>query len=113
MTSLRAAVLGAGWYAAQNHVPVLKSRPEVVLDGVSRLGAEELERVKSHFGFASEDVDAVLARKPDIVVVVTPHQLHYRLAKAASANQLVENIESFVAGRPRNLVTGPPVATVI
>ena len=83
--SLRAAVLGAGWYAAQNHIPVLQSRAEVVLDGVSRLGADELERVRSHFGFAfaSEDFEAVLARRPDIVVVATPHQLHYEQAKAA------------------------------
>jgi predicted dehydrogenase len=82
---LKAAVLGAGWYAAQNHIPVLGARSEVVLDGVSRLGADELERVRSHFGFAfaSEDSYAVLARKPDIVVVATPHQLHYELAKAA------------------------------
>jgi predicted dehydrogenase len=82
---LRAAVLGAGWYAAQNHIPVLQLRREVVLDGVSRLGAEELERVKSHFSFAfgSEDFQEVLARKPDIVVVATPHQLHYQQAKAA------------------------------
>lgn len=83
--SLRAAVLGAGWYAAQNHIPVLKARPEVVLDGVSRLGAEDLERARAHFGFAfaSEDADEVLARHPDIVVVATPHQLHYRQARAA------------------------------
>ncbi len=82
---LRAAVLGAGWYAAQNHIPVLQSRPEVVLDGVNRLGPEELERVRSHFGFAyaSENFEALLARKPDIVVVATPHQLHYQQAKAA------------------------------
>ena len=82
---LRAAVLGAGWYAAQNHIPVLQSRPEVVLDGVNRLGADELERVRSHFGFefASEDFEEVLARRPDIVVVATPHQLHYQQARAA------------------------------
>jgi predicted dehydrogenase len=92
---LRAAVLGAGWYAAQNHIPVLQSRPEVVLDGVSRLGQDELERVKTHFGFAfaSESAEDVLARRPDIVVVATPHQLHYRFAKAAlegGAHVLVE-----------------------
>ncbi len=82
---LRASVLGAGWYAAQNHIPVLQSRPEVVLDGVSRLGAKELERVQSHFGFAfaSERYQDVLARRPDIVVVATPHQMHYEQAKAA------------------------------
>lgn len=82
---LRAAVLGAGWYAAQNHIPVLKARPEVILDGVSRLGAQELERVRSHFdfAFASENSEEVLARRPDIVVVATPHQLHYGLARRA------------------------------
>ncbi len=82
---LRAAVIGAGWYAAQNHIPVLAARDDVVLDGVCRLGAAELDRVKSHFGFAfaSEDAAEVLARNPDIVVVATPHQHHYRWARAA------------------------------
>ena len=82
---LRAAIIGAGWYAAQNHIPVLAGRDDVVLDGVSRLGAAELERVKSHFGFAfaSEDAVEVLARKPDIVVVATPHQHHYRWTREA------------------------------
>lgn len=82
---LRAAVIGAGWFAAQNHIPVLASRPEVVLDGVCRLGAPELARVKDHFGFAfaSEDPAEVLARDPDIVVVSSPHALHYEHAAAA------------------------------
>ena len=82
---LKAAVIGAGWYGAENHIPVLSRRPEVVLDGVCRLGAAELEKVKSHFGFAfaSEDYREVLARKPDIVVVSTPHQHHYAQARDA------------------------------
>lgn len=82
---LKAAVLGAGWYAAQNHIPVLQARPEVVLDGVSRLGLDELERVRAHFGFAfaSEDAYNVLARRPDIVVIAAPHHLHYPLARSA------------------------------
>ncbi|MBS7701023.1 MULTISPECIES: Gfo/Idh/MocA family oxidoreductase [unclassified Chelatococcus] len=84
-SQLRAAVVGAGWYAAQNHIPALAARPEVVLDGVCRLGRDELERVRDHFGFAfaSERFEDVLARKPDIVVVASPHQLHYRHAAAA------------------------------
>ncbi|HEV7274702.1 MAG TPA: Gfo/Idh/MocA family oxidoreductase [Devosiaceae bacterium] len=83
--ALRAAVLGAGWYAAQNHIPVLAACEDVVLDGVSRLEPHELERVRDHFGFAfaSEDFEAVLARKPDIVVVSSPHHLHHRHARAA------------------------------
>lgn len=82
---LRAAVIGAGWYAAQNHIPALATRSEVQLDSVCRLGADDLKRARAHFGFAfaSEDVAAVLARKPDIVVVASPHHLHFDQARAA------------------------------
>ena len=77
---IRVSVIGAGWYAAQNHIPVLKSRGDVVLDGVCRLGAAELARVQNHFGFAfaSEDFRDLLTRKPDAVIVSSPHHLHYR-----------------------------------
>jgi predicted dehydrogenase len=92
---LRAAVIGAGWFAAQNHIPVLARRPDIVLDGVCRLGAEPLERVRSHFGFAfaSEDFQDLLARRPDVVVVASPHDLHFPHARAAleaGAHVLVE-----------------------
>ncbi len=83
--TLRAAVIGAGWYGAQNHIPTLAARPEVTLDGVSRLGAAELARVRDHFGFAfaSEDHRELLARRPDIVVVSSPHHLHHAHARDA------------------------------
>ncbi|WP_028035795.1 Gfo/Idh/MocA family protein [Chelativorans sp. J32] len=82
---IRASVIGAGWYAAQNHIPVLARRDDVELDGVSRLGAEELERVRSHFGFAfaSQNHRELLDRKPDVVVVASPHHLHYEHARDA------------------------------
>jgi len=84
---LRVSVIGAGWYAAQNHIPALAACDGVALDGVSRLGADELERVRSHFGFAfaSEDYRDVLARKPEAVIVSSPHHLHYEHATAALA----------------------------
>ena len=82
---LRAAVIGAGWYAAENPIAVLRGRADVELDGVCRLGAAELERARAHFGFAfaSEDYRAVLARAPDVVVVASPHALHHEHAAAA------------------------------
>ena len=85
--SVKVAVIGAGWYAAQYHIPVLATRPDVVLDGVCRLGAPELERVREHFGFrfASEDYHAVLARKPDVVLVTSPHRMHFEHCQAALA----------------------------
>ena len=79
---IKASVIGAGWYAADSHIPTLAAQRDVVLDGVCRLGAAELARVRDAFGFAfaSEDHRAVLDRRPDIVVVASPHGLHYRHA---------------------------------
>jgi predicted dehydrogenase len=92
---IKAAVIGAGWYAAENHIPALARRNDVALDGVCRLGAEALEKVRAHFGFAfaSEDHRAVLARRPDIVIVASPHRLHHvhvRDALEAGADVLCE-----------------------
>ncbi len=92
---IRAAVIGAGWYAAENHIPTLARRPDVVLDGVCRLGAAELARVRAHFGFAfaSEDHRDLLARRPDVVIVASPHRHHYahvRDALEAGAHVLCE-----------------------
>jgi predicted dehydrogenase len=83
--TVKVSVIGAGWFAAESHIPALARRADVVLDGVCRLGATELARVKDHFGFAfaSEDYRAVLARHPDAVVVSSPHHLHHEHAKAA------------------------------
>ncbi len=83
--TVKAAVIGAGWFAALNHIPVLAARPEVVLDGVCRLGPQDLERVRERFGFkfASEDYRDVLARKPAVVVVASPHHMHYAHCRAA------------------------------
>ena len=103
------AVIGAGWYGAQNHIPVLAGRADVRLDGVCRLGAAELERVRAHFGFAfaSEDYRALLARRPRAVVVSTPHHLHYaqtRDAIASGAHVLCEKPMTLVAAEAWDLV---------
>jgi len=82
---IKVAVIGAGWFAALNHIPVLAERPEVVLDGVCRLGAEDLERVREQFKFkfASENYQELLARRPAIVVVASPHHMHFEHCRAA------------------------------
>lgn len=103
------AVIGAGWYGAQNHIPVLAARPDVKLDGVCRLGAAELERVRSHFGFAyaSEDHRQLLARRPRAVIVSTPHHLHYAQtcdAIAAGAHVMCEKPMTLVAAEAWDLV---------
>jgi predicted dehydrogenase len=94
-TKLRAAIIGAGWYAAENHIPTLARHPHVTLDGVCRHGPADLEKIRAafNFPFASENHTDLLARRPDIVVVASPHHLHYthvRDALEAGAHVLCE-----------------------
>lgn len=81
----RIGVIGAGWWAVDNHLPILQRREDVELAGVCRLGAGELERVRSRFGFpfATEDYRELLARPLDGVVIASPHVAHAEHARAA------------------------------
>jgi predicted dehydrogenase len=81
---LKAAIIGAGHFAYRVHIPVLKARPEVVLDSVCRRGEEELRLVRDEFGFAfaTQDWREILDREIDIAVIATPHHLHYEQAAA-------------------------------
>lgn len=45
----RIGVIGAGWWAAVNHIPALKANPDCELVAVNRLGAEELETLRQTF----------------------------------------------------------------
>ena len=72
---LRVGVVGAGWWAVANHMPILKSRPDVDLVAVCRLGSHELAKVQAAFGvpYASEDFAAMLDEAPmDALVVASP-----------------------------------------
>src|SRR5271163_3097620 len=83
---LRVGVVGAGWWAVANHLPVLKTRADVELVAVCRLGRAELAKVQSVFGipYGAEDFAAMLNEVPmDALVVASPHQLHGSHAIAA------------------------------
>ncbi len=47
---LRVGVVGAGWWAVANHMPILKARSDVELVAVCRLGLAELRKVQAAFG---------------------------------------------------------------
>ena len=81
---IKAAVIGAGHFAYRMHIPVLASRPEVVLDSVCRLGQQELNLIQRefNFSFATENWQEVLERDIDVVVIASPHHLHHEQAKA-------------------------------
>jgi predicted dehydrogenase len=91
MAKCRLGFIGAGWWAASNHMPLLAARDDVELTAVCRLGRDELEQVKRRFGFryATEDHRRLLADcQLDGVIVSSPHTLHYEHAKAALARGL-------------------------
>jgi len=79
-------LIGAGWWATSNHLPVLVERDDIELASVCRLGADELQQVKDKFGFTSATEDyKELLDTPGLkgVVVASPHTLHYEHALAA------------------------------
>ena len=43
----RVGVIGAGWWAAANHLPVLKANNDCEIVAVNRLGAAELAEVQA------------------------------------------------------------------
>lgn len=92
----RIGIIGAGWWAALNHIPVVQAHPDAVLAGVSRLGQAELQRLLQTFdiAFGSEDPAAMLAAvELDGVIVASPHTRHLehaRMALAAGCHVLVE-----------------------
>jgi predicted dehydrogenase len=82
----RIGVIGAGWWAVVNHIPVLKQLPDCEIVAVNRLGQTELAEVQKTFGIAAgfEDYRTMLDAAPmDGVVISSPHVLHYEHARAA------------------------------
>ncbi len=91
MPKVQIGVIGAGWWATENHIPFLKSFEDVEVSAVCRLGKEALKSVQDKFkiDYASEDYHALLAH-PGLqgVVVSSPHHLHYEHAVAALERNL-------------------------
>ena len=79
-------LIGAGWWATANHLPVFANRDDIELASVCRLGADELLQVKNKFGFthATENYRELLETSGlSGVVVASPHTLHFEHAMAA------------------------------
>ena len=106
----RIGVIGAGWWAVANHIPVLRSLPACEIVAVSRLGAAELAEVQTTFGIdrGFEDYREMLDQVAmDGVVIASPHTLHFEHASVALAkgcHVLVEKPMTTTAGEARELV---------
>jgi len=106
----RIGIIGAGWWAAQNHLPALKANKDCEIVAVSRLGAAELAALQDKFdvplGF--EDYRVMLQQVAmDGVVISSPHVLHYEHSVAALAkgcHLLVEKPLTTSAADARDLM---------
>lgn len=110
MSKARIGIIGAGWWAVANHIPVLKANPDCEIVAVNRLGAAELAKVQRTFGIPQgfEDYREMLDAVPmDGVVVSSPHVLHHEHASAAlgkGCHVLVEKPMTTTAADARDLV---------
>jgi predicted dehydrogenase len=86
MKTVRIGVLGAGHWAVENHIPVLRSIEGVEIAGICRLGQDELRHICDGFGipFGTQYYREILALPAlDGVVISSPHNLHFEQAAAA------------------------------
>ena len=86
MYKLKIGVIGAGWWATENHIPHLLERSEVELTSVCKLEEDQLKFVKEKFGFkfASTNYNEMLQFSDlDGVIISSPHHAHFENAKAS------------------------------
>lgn len=106
----RVGVIGAGWWTSFVHLPSLVSYPDAELIGIANRGAEKGAQTAAQFGIPRSFTDHhdLLALKPDVVLIATPHDTHYQLAKDAllsGADVMVEKPMVIDADQGRELVT--------
>ncbi|WP_029074713.1 Gfo/Idh/MocA family protein [Kaistia adipata] len=110
MKRARIGIIGAGWWAVENHIPALKDNPHCELVAVNRLGKAELGQIQDRFGIEHgyEDYAEMLREVPlDGVVIASPHVLHHEHALAAlraGCHVLVEKPLATTAADAREIV---------
>ena len=92
----RVAVLGAGWWSTQAHLPALRTDPGVELIAIADPSVDRLDAAAAAYGIdrTYEDHRELLDReRPDAVIVAVPHVHHFEVARDAldaGASVLVE-----------------------
>jgi predicted dehydrogenase len=110
MTKARIALIGAGWWAVENHLPLLKQRQDVEIKGICTLGAQNLKKIQQAFDipYGTEDYRQLLEHDElDGVVVSSPHVHHYEHACAAmkkGCHVLVEKPFATESAQARELI---------
>jgi predicted dehydrogenase len=92
MTSqARIAVIGAGWWATQAHIPSLLANADATLVALCDADPARLQAAASAYGIARtyQDHQLMLQRERlDAVVIATPHATHDQIARDALDHDL-------------------------
>lgn len=82
---LRVGIVGYGLGGSVFHAPLIAAHRRLRLDAVVTANPERREQVRAEHPETAtvDDVDALLARQPDLVVVTTPNRTHVEVATAA------------------------------
>jgi predicted dehydrogenase len=92
----RIGVVGIGWWASINHIPVIKAHPDAELVAICDLDAGHLKTIGDRFDIAGRytELAAMLSNERlDGLIVATPHVAHTEptlAGLAAGAHVLVE-----------------------
>lgn len=83
----RIGVLGAGWFASRRHIPEIVRHPDLHLAALCRRDESQLKSIRDQLAPDTPlytDWRRMLAEAElDILLIATPHALHYEQAKAA------------------------------
>lgn len=115
---LRVGVIGTSWWADQEHLPGLTSRPDVDVVALCGRNPERLEQMASKYNIRQTFTDwrRMLARAGlDVVVILTPNVLHHPMALAAiqaGMHVICEKPLAMNAAQAREMATRADVAGV-
>ena len=84
MRKARIGVIGAGWWATQEHIPSLRTYEKADLVGIADPNAEKLRAAATHYEVdrTYEDYRDLLPKVEGVVISV-PHAYHYEISRDA------------------------------
>jgi predicted dehydrogenase len=108
MRRAKIGVIGAGWWATQEHIPSLRTYEKADLVGIADPNAEKLRTAASYYEVDGtfEDYRDLLPKVEGVVIAV-PHAYHYEIARDAldaGVNVLVEKPMVLTAAHAWDLV---------
>jgi predicted dehydrogenase len=84
VVTARVGVVGAGWWSTRVHLPSLAGYERAAIVGIADHEHERARLAADRFGGAAyTDLAPVLEAAVDVVVIATPHDTHYSLARQA------------------------------